>query len=169
MSPSQGSLRTNEDISVRINFKGNEESVDKTHKFLVQAHASTSENASEINWSNPNVQNTKISLSFVRDFRDSVYGDTRVSLDTSARFSADMSTDLYEDVEKHKNELMTESKSLTSTLDKIKTEIEKAKHRLNFSKDLESLHKAHTSKNYSYTHLLVGALVGFLIGAFFMN
>lgn len=169
VNPPQGYLKTYENITIRINFKGTEESIDKTHKFLVQAYASNNENVSEINWSNPNVQNSKISLVFVRDMRDSVYGDTSVSLDASSRFSLDITSDPYEEAEKHKNELMTQSRSLTSTLDKIKTEIEKAKHRLNFSKDLESLHKSNTSRGYSVTHLLIAALVGMLIGAFFMS
>lgn len=169
VNPSQGYLRNDEEISVRINFKGTEDSTDKIHKFLIQAYAAHTENVSEINWSNPNVQNTKISLSFNRNGKETQFGDTRTSLDTAFRYSMDIAPDLYDEAEKHKNELMTESKVLTSAVDKLKTEVEKAKHRFSFSQDLENLHRAHMRKSYTTKHLMIAVGVGIIVGAFFMG
>ena len=169
VSPSQGYLRNDEEISVRINFKGTEDSTEKIHKFLIQAYASNTENVSEINWSNPNVQNNKVSLSFNKDLKETQFGDSRISLDNTFRYSMDIAPDTYEEAEMHKNELMTESKLLTSAVDKLKTEVEKAKHRFIFSQDLESLHRAHMRKSYTSKHLMIAVGVGIILGAFFMG
>ena len=184
VSPSQGYLRNDEEISVRINFKGTEDSTEKIHKFLIQAYASNTENVPEINWSNPNVQNNKVSLSFNKDLKetqfadsmissgtfmkDAQFGDSMISSDTF-RYSMDIAPDTNEEAENHKKELMTESKLLTSAVDKLKTEVEKAKHRFIFSQDLESLHRAHMRKSYTSKHLMIAVGVGIILGAFFMG
>ena len=90
-------------------------------------------------------------------------------MDEAFRYSMDIAPDPNEEAEKHKNELMTESKLLTSAVDKLKTEVEKAKHRFSFSQDLESLHRAHMRKSYTTKHLMIAVGVGIILGAFFMG
>jgi hypothetical protein len=92
-----------------------------------------------------------------------------MSLDTAFRYSMDIAPDPNEEAEKHKHELMTQSKLLTSTVDKLKTEVEKAKHRFIFSQDLETLHRAHMRKSYTSKHLMIAVGVGIILGAFFMG
>ena len=119
----------------------------------------------DINWSDPAAQSFKLSAVMEREERGSIYMESRQSVLSNAS-----TIDLLSvaSLERHRNEIMNNSKDLTFQIDKLKSEVEKARHRLNFSKDLEVINRTQGDKGYSKTSLMIAGLVGLVIGAFFM-
>lgn len=165
VSPSQGILLPNSDIAIKILFKAAPGSNEKSHRFLIQALATKNPNVQDINWSDPAAQSFKLSAVMEREERGSIYIDSRQSL-----FSNASTIDILSiaGLERQREKQMDCSKELTFQIDKLKSEVEKARHRLTFSKDMEIINRGQAEKGYSMTSLIFTVVLGAVIGAFFM-
>lgn len=61
-------------------------------------------------------------------------------------------------------ELMSSTTELSKQNEKLKEEIEKAKHRLKFSRDLESVGKSEAKEGLPFWYLVIAFLIGIVIG-----
>ena len=160
-------IRENSQASVQISFLGPLESVNKIHKFLVQVVICS--DPEKANWKSAEVREFKISTKFEgeefrpeeRDIKDSfmkesVYGDAE---------------ELKEDIssyEEKKKIITSKNSELTGSIDKLQSEIDKATHKLRFSKDIDIMVSESVGK-YGIPHLVAVFVLGLLIGYYILG
>ena len=71
-------------------------------------------------------------------------------------------------LEEEKKAITAKNSELTSSIDKLEAEIEKTKHKLKFSKDLEIITSESVGK-YSLPHLILVFLIGISIGYYILG
>ena len=153
---------------MQISFLGPLESTSKIHKFLDQVLICS--DPAIANWKSADVREFKISTKFG--------GEEVRPEEKDIRESSFMKESVFGDVEELKEEISSlderkkiitsKNSELTGSIDKLQSEIDKAMHKLRFSKDLDIRLSEGVGK-YGIHHLVGVFMLGFLIGYYILG
>ena len=157
IAPCQGTLSPNSQTTVNFSLVRTEEALKKVHKFQVLIVEGEISSADWAKYKEAHKLRSEIvkSESPQKSFNESFYFET--------------SNDTEKDLEEERQRLTKKSSEITQQIDRLKVDIEKANHKLRFSKDLESFMKGEAVQGYSLLHLGISFLVGMCLGYFFLS
>lgn len=180
VSPNSGAIPRNSETVVSVSFIGTPESSSKPHKFLIQTLACT--DSSKVDWTRPDVKEFKLPTKFeigelLSEDKYMNYRDDPISKNESMQdYNSSSNKDSvygepeedYLALEDQKKTITAKNSDLTSNIDKLTAEIENAKHKLKFSKDLEII-TSESMKKYGVHHLAGMFVIGILIGYYILG